>query len=131
MKIKDKSRATKNFKFVCSVYCTHRVPTPTPPFSTRGGNAGRIGERFSQTISNLGHAALLRRCELPPINENDELTQLIQYSETHCKDKISKFRNKYYQKGISGSQSQFPHSCDCERFIYFQNRSAYSAGGNM
>jgi hypothetical protein len=24
-----------------------------------------IGERFSQTISNLGHAALLRRCELP------------------------------------------------------------------
>ncbi len=24
-----------------------------------------IGERLSQTISNLGHAALLRRCELP------------------------------------------------------------------
>ncbi len=24
-----------------------------------------IGERFSQTISNLGHAALLRLCELP------------------------------------------------------------------
>jgi hypothetical protein len=24
-----------------------------------------IGERFSQTISNLGHAALLLRCELP------------------------------------------------------------------
>jgi hypothetical protein len=24
-----------------------------------------IGERFSQTISNLGNAALLRRCELP------------------------------------------------------------------
>ena len=24
-----------------------------------------IGKRFSQTISNLGHAALLRRCELP------------------------------------------------------------------
>jgi hypothetical protein len=24
-----------------------------------------IGERYSQTISNLGHAALLRRCELP------------------------------------------------------------------
>ena len=54
-----------------------RVPTP-PPYSTRG-KAGRkhlkkeitpllpteIGERFSQTISNLGHAALLRRSELP------------------------------------------------------------------
>jgi hypothetical protein len=24
-----------------------------------------IGRRFSQTISNLGHAALLRLCELP------------------------------------------------------------------
>ncbi len=24
-----------------------------------------IGERCSQTISNLGHASLLRRCELP------------------------------------------------------------------
>ena len=50
---------------------------PTPPSFMRG-KAGRnhlneeiiplllsgIGERFSQTISNLGHAALLRRCEL-------------------------------------------------------------------
>ncbi len=55
-----------------------RVPTPTPPSSTRG-KAGRnylneeiatllptgIGERFRQILSNLGHAALLRRCELP------------------------------------------------------------------
>jgi hypothetical protein len=51
---------------------------PPPPSSTRG-KAGRNnlneeitplhphwkGERFSQTISNLGHAALLRRRELP------------------------------------------------------------------
>jgi hypothetical protein len=51
---------------------------PHPPSSTRG-KAGRnhwneeitpllptgIGERFSQTKSNLGHAALLRRCEFP------------------------------------------------------------------
>ncbi len=48
------------------------------PLSSARGKAGRnhlneeitpllltgIGERFSQTISNLGHAALLRRCEL-------------------------------------------------------------------
>jgi hypothetical protein len=51
---------------------------PHPPSSTRG-KAGRnhlneeitprlltgIGERYYQTISKLGHAALLRRCELP------------------------------------------------------------------
>jgi hypothetical protein len=45
----------------------------------------RIGERFSPNISNLGHAALMSRCELPPINESAELTrgalQLIQHSE--------------------------------------------------
>jgi len=51
---------------------------PRPPSSTRGKAVRNqltveitllllsgIGERFSQTISKLGHAALLRRCELP------------------------------------------------------------------
>ncbi len=56
----------------------HRVPTPIHPSSTQG-EAGRnhlneeitpllpigLGEQYSQTISNLGHAALMRRCELP------------------------------------------------------------------
>jgi hypothetical protein len=69
----------------------HRVPTPIPPSSTLG-KAGRnhlneeitpllptgIGERYSQTISNLGHAALLRRCELPH-NESAELTRWALY----------------------------------------------------
>jgi hypothetical protein len=66
----------------------HRVPTPTP-LPPREGRQVQIlfnkeitpllptgiGERFSQTISNLGHAALLRQSELPPINESTELTQ--------------------------------------------------------
>ncbi len=61
-----------------------RPPPPLP-----WGKAGRnhlnekvtpllpsgIGERFSQTISNLGHASLLRRCELPPINESAEVSR--------------------------------------------------------
>ncbi len=33
--------------------------------------------------------------------------------------------------GISGPQSQFPHSCVCERIIYSHDGSAFSAGGNM
>ncbi len=52
---------------------------PPPPIPLRVAKAGRnnlneeitpllhteIVERYSQTISNFGHAALLRRCELP------------------------------------------------------------------
>ncbi len=37
--------------------------------------SSQLGKRCSQTKSNLGHAALLRRCELPLcINESAELT---------------------------------------------------------
>jgi hypothetical protein len=56
----------------------HRVPTPNPPSSLRGKKGINhlneeitpllptgIGERFSQTISNLGRTALFCRCELP------------------------------------------------------------------
>ncbi len=31
--------------------------------------------------------------------------------------------------GIARPQSEFPHSCVCERFIYSNDRSAYSAAG--
>jgi hypothetical protein len=27
--------------------------------------------------------------------------------------------------GIARPQTQFPHSCGCERFIYYQDRSTY------
>ncbi len=48
----------------------------------------------------------------------------------HCKDKILKnFETNIPRKGISGPQSQFPHSYVCERFIYSHDRSAYSAAG--
>ncbi len=67
-----------------------------------------IGERYSQTISKLGHAALLRRCELPrspPINESAELTQgsllLIHYSEvTGCVRVLTKLEVNYINKLI-------------------------------
>ncbi len=35
------------------------------------------------------------------------------------------------RKGILGYESQFPHSCVCERIIYSHDGSAFSAGGNM
>jgi hypothetical protein len=48
----------------------------------------------------------------------------------HCKDTIPKILNKNIpRKGIVWPQSQFPHSCVCEQFIYSHDRSAYSAAG--
>jgi hypothetical protein len=58
------------------LHLIYRVPTLPPPLhvATAGKNhlneeitpllPTGIGERYGQTISNLGHAALLRRCEL-------------------------------------------------------------------
>ncbi len=48
-----------------------------------------------------------------------------------AKTKYRNFETNIPRKGISGSRSQFPHSCVCERFIYSHDRPAYSAGGNM
>ncbi len=48
-----------------------------------------------------------------------------------AKTKYRNFETNNPRKGISGSQSQFLHSCIYERFIYSNDRSAYSARGNI
>ncbi len=48
-----------------------------------------------------------------------------------AKTKCRKFETIIPRKGILGPQSQFPHSCVCERIIYYHDGSAFSAGGNM
>ena len=55
-------------------------------------------------------------------------------SPTHlhtAKTKNRNFETNIPRKGILGSQSQFPHSCVCERLIYSHDLSPYSAGGIM
>ncbi len=47
-----------------------------------------------------------------------------------AKSKCRKFETNIPRKGISGPQSQFPHSCVCEQIIYSHDGSAFSAGGN-
>jgi hypothetical protein len=47
-----------------------------------------------------------------------------------AKTQYRKFETKIPRKGIATRpQSQFPHSCVCERFLYSQDRSAYSNAG--
>jgi len=48
-----------------------------------------------------------------------------------AKTKYRYFEKNIPRKGRSGPQSQFPHSCVCERIIYSHDRSAFSAGGNV
>jgi len=54
--------------------------------------------------------------------------------DAHNKEPIQKIRTNIPRKRIAKPQSQFPHSCVCERFIYSHHRSAYSPdspAGNM
>jgi hypothetical protein len=53
-------------------------------------------------------------------NSNDCRKSLIYTPKT----KYRNFETNIPRKGISGSQSQFPHSCVCERFIYSHDRPA-------
>ncbi len=48
-----------------------------------------------------------------------------------AKNQYRQFETNITRKGIARPQSDFPHSCDCDRFIYYHDRSAYSAIENM
>ncbi len=48
-----------------------------------------------------------------------------------AKTKYRKFETNIPRKGIVRPQFQFPHSCVCERILWSQDRSAYSAAGKF
>jgi hypothetical protein len=48
-----------------------------------------------------------------------------------AKSQYRKFETNVPRKGIARPQSQFPHSCLCERFLYSHDWSAYYAARNM
>jgi hypothetical protein len=74
-------------------------------------------------FSRLFYFLSLYQCTL-------RLIYILQEHHT-AKTKYRNFETNIPRKGISGSQSQFPHSCVCEWFIYSHDWSSYSAGGNM
>ncbi len=57
---------------------------------------------------------------LPTVQVHTLQTAMTQYR---------KFEANISGQGIAGPQSQFPHLCVCERFIYTHDQSAYSAEG--
>ncbi len=48
-----------------------------------------------------------------------------------AKTQYRKFETNIPRKGVVRPQSQIPQSCSCVRFIYYHDRSAFSAAGNM
>jgi hypothetical protein len=48
-----------------------------------------------------------------------------------AKNQYRKFETNIPRKGIVRAQYKFPHSCFCERIIYFHERSGCSAAGNV
>jgi hypothetical protein len=69
----------------------------------------------------------LEYCPSGPCHAMFDLVDCVCTAKTKCR----KFETNIPRKGISGPQSQFPHSCVCERIIYSHDGSACSAGGNM
>ncbi len=57
-----------------------------------------------------------------------EVKITVQYIHT-AKTQYRKFKTNIPRKRIARLQSQFPHSCFCEWFIYSHHLSAYSAVG--
>jgi hypothetical protein len=48
-----------------------------------------------------------------------------------AKNQYRNFKTNIPRIGIARPQSQFPYSCVCERYIFSNDQSAYSAAGNM
>jgi hypothetical protein len=65
----------------------------------------------------------------PEARAQVEETQLNTLMVCTAKTQYQKFKTNIPRKGIARPQSQFPHSCVCERFIYSQDRSAYIVAG--
>jgi hypothetical protein len=85
--------------------------------------------RIADALSHLFYESVyFMECALQRLNR----THVHAYPARHtAKTKCRKFETNIPRKGISGPQSQFPHSCVCELLIYSHDGSACSAGGNM
>jgi hypothetical protein len=73
---------------------------------------------------NKKRLSVLIRCALSFLN--------VRYGFTATVESLNRFKSEpISRRGIAQHQSQFPHSCVYERFMYSHDRSAYSAAGNM
>jgi hypothetical protein len=93
------------------------------------GQGSQGAGQGSQGAEQLGEEARLNSKEMSAKLAAKELETL----QVNCtaKNQHQKFKTNIPRKVIARAQSQFPHSCVCERFIYSHDGFAYSAAGNM
>jgi hypothetical protein len=90
------------------------------------GSSLQLKPRVWQSLLSFHHSANMLPRTIPQANLDKMANRALLCT---AKIKYRDFETNIPRKGLSGSQSQYPHSCVCERFIYSQDRSAYSAGG--
>ncbi len=107
--------------------------TPASYESLPAPLATQIPTLFRHTSGGRGRggALILDRCRAFDLFASVDAHLCMSGITCIAKTKYRNFETNIPRKGILGSQSQFPHSCVCERIIYSHDRSAYSAGGNM
>jgi hypothetical protein len=96
-----------------------------------GGDGGGGGRKINEVILSprpLHHPAPTRLKKIPKKIAHTKVNFPTFFFHYTAKTKYRNFETNISRKGLSGSQSQFPHSCDCERFIYSHDRSPCSAG---
>jgi hypothetical protein len=69
--------------------------------------------------------------EPKPANRKSAISYVCQSANHTAKNLYRKFETNITRKGIVRPQSQFPHSCVCERFISSHDKTANSAAGNL
>ncbi len=99
-------------------------------FGARFGRKDRRLSPYNPRLMSFSRPFLWYHSEADPIGPDGTFYQTHMLSYT-AKTKYRNLETNIPRKGISGSQSQFPHSCVWEWFIYYHDRSAYPAGGNM
>ncbi len=85
----------------------------------------RTSDLMLAAWTNFAKAASPNPPNHRPANHTAAGQEKVYTAKTHK----GKFETNISKKGIARSQSQFPHSCVWQRFIYSHYRSAYSAAG--
>ncbi len=115
--------------------CASAGPRPLLSRAGSGDDRGRSSSYFLililifKIISNHSRANPKHNDFKVRNSFNKRAMKIFCLAVVQLKTQNRKFETNIPRKGIARPQSQFPHSCVCERFIYSQDRSAYSAAG--